>query len=216
MNNAVVAGYNVNQTMNATGGTISKANVTITTNGTVSNKVFDNTTAATITVNASGTAQLGNATLANGSVNASSNFTAITTSAVFTNASVGTQIVNLTAVLEDTINYTISGSTMRIGTNSAVITPAPTPAPSSSTTNTSNGLSGAFVGNSSSSGITHAQADAAVINIQVQIKNTDELPYAEDGGALDFPKGAPRGGASINQAGNNFTPLMDDSELPKN
>lgn len=216
MNNAVVAGYNVNQTMNATGGTISKANVTITTNGTVSNKVFDNTTAATITVNASGTAQLGNATLANGSVNASSNFTAITTSAVFTNASVGTQIVNLTAVLEDTINYTISGSTMRIGTNSAVITPAPTPAPSSSTTNTSNGLSGAFVGNSSSSGITHAQADAVVINIQVQIKNTDELPYAEDGGALDFPKGAPRGGASINQAGNNFTPLMDDSELPKN
>ncbi len=190
--------------------TISKANVTITTNGSVSNKVFDNTTNTSITTNASGTVQLGNAALANGSVNSSSSFAAVTTSAVFTNASAGMQIVNLTAVLQDTINYTIAGATMRIGTNSAVISPAPSPA----ATNTSSGLSGALVGGGSSSNITSAQADATVVNLQSQIKNTDELLYAEDGGAIDFAMGSPRGGAA--STGNNFVPLGGRGEPQKN
>ena len=100
----IVSGYGFNTTT----ATISKANVSIT-GATVNNKVYDTTTNASIASNGSATVILGNASLANGSVNSSvayTNYTGITGN--FTNASAGTQTANLTAVIGDTTNYTIA------------------------------------------------------------------------------------------------------------
>jgi hypothetical protein len=92
----------------ATGATISKAQVTITSNGTVSGKQFDGTTNATVLANSTGLVSIGNSTAANGSTTVG-NFTAVNTTATFANASVGLQLVNLNDALRDTVNYSIAG-----------------------------------------------------------------------------------------------------------
>jgi hypothetical protein len=76
-----------------------------------------------------------------------------------------------------------------------------------------------LTGAGSSSNITSEQADAVVVNLQGQIKSKDEPSYAEDGGAIDFAKGLPRGGAE--SPDNNFVPLggrgvPQRNEPPKN
>jgi hypothetical protein len=53
---------------------------------------------------------LGNSTLADGSLNSSSSFTNYNVTGAFSNASAGTQTVNLTTALADTTNFTLSGA----------------------------------------------------------------------------------------------------------
>jgi hypothetical protein len=75
-------------------------------------------------------------------------------------------------------------------------------------------LSAALIGGGSTSTITGEQADAAIVNLHAPIKNRDDHSYAEDGGAIDFAKGAPRGGSETTN--NNFVPFGSGSEPPKN
>ena len=93
----------------STNATISKANVTLA-DVSANNKVYDTTTNASINSTGNATVALGNSTLANGSLNTSTVFTNYTVSGAFTNASAGNnQTVNLTTVLTDSTNYTVSG-----------------------------------------------------------------------------------------------------------
>ncbi|MBU3617850.1 filamentous hemagglutinin N-terminal domain-containing protein [Polynucleobacter sp. JS-Fieb-80-E5] len=103
-----VSGYGINSASSIlNNATISKANVTLTTNGTVSDKVYDATTNAAVLTNSSGVVQLGNATLANGATTSTS-FTNVTTTGSFNNASAGNQkTVVLNNALLDSTNYTI-------------------------------------------------------------------------------------------------------------
>ena len=91
---------------------ISKANVSIQ-NVSAFDKVYDTTTNASLSNNGSAIVTLGNSTLANGSLNSSSAFSAYNiTGTSFSNASAGiNQTVNLTTALIDSINYTILAAT---------------------------------------------------------------------------------------------------------
>ena len=117
VNYSLVGGTNL-----STSATIAKANVTIS-GVTASNKVYDTTTNASISSNGTATAVLGDASLANGSVNSSSTFNAYGATGIFTNASAGTQTVNLTTALADSTNYTLAGASQL--STSAVIKPIP-------------------------------------------------------------------------------------------
>lgn len=101
-----------------TSATIAKANVTLA-GASADNKVYDTTTNASISNNGTATVVLGNSTLADGSLNSSTAFTNYTVSGAFANASAGNQTVNLTTVLADSTNYTVSGSS-QTNTNTTI------------------------------------------------------------------------------------------------
>ncbi|MEN9587375.1 MAG: hypothetical protein RIT15_950, partial [Pseudomonadota bacterium] len=138
---------------------------------------------ATVVSNSSGTVLLGNATRANGSLNSSTTFTAINTSAAFTNASAGVQTINLTNVLRDTINYTLAGGSSIVNAVGATIT-AITPTPQSNATVPATiGLVGSLeTALGSNSTLTVAQVSEAVLTIRYVMVNESlerSLPASE-------------------------------------
>ena len=108
---SAVLGDTTNYTLasiNDTSATIARANVTIS-GVTVDDKYYDTTTNAAIASHGSATVTLGNASAANGSLAAATNFTGnYTASGVFQNAAAGVQNVTLSAVLADSTNYTVA------------------------------------------------------------------------------------------------------------
>ncbi|QJP99853.1 hypothetical protein C798_06305 [Herbaspirillum rubrisubalbicans Os34] len=91
---------------------IAQASVTVS-NVTASNKVYDTTANALISNTGGATVQLGNASAANGSLANASAYGNYTVNGVFANAAAGNQAVNLTAILGDATNYTLSSTTQK-------------------------------------------------------------------------------------------------------
>jgi hypothetical protein len=101
---------------------ISKALVTVTSNGSVANKNYDGSTQATLTSNPTVIVSFGNSSSPNG-VTTNSSFTGFTTVAEFSSGSPGTQNVNIKDTLTDSSNFTFANnSNVWTGTYKATIT----------------------------------------------------------------------------------------------
>ena len=108
-----IAGYTSGAV--STSATIARAQVILNQPGIVSNKPFDGSTSATVTSNSSGSVQLGDSSLADGSLAAPITFgpAGVLTTGVFANSLPGPKLVTLSNSLVDTTNYTMaSGSTL--------------------------------------------------------------------------------------------------------
>lgn len=99
----------------STSATIARSQVILDQPGTVSNKPFDGSTSATVTSNSSGSVQLGDPVLADGSLAAPIAFgpSGVLTTGAFVNPLPGQKSVNLSNTLVDAANYTmVSGSAL--------------------------------------------------------------------------------------------------------
>jgi hypothetical protein len=118
-----------------TSATIAKANVSLSGDAYVANKIYDGTDSAIVSLAPTGTVLIGNSTLANGATNTLSPLSLsdyVNTSASWANPAVGTQRYNLTYLPINGANYSITqlSSGYRYGEITGD-TPKPSPGPSS-------------------------------------------------------------------------------------